>query len=485
MNPAAAVFLYLPVPYWAAFVLLSYRHDLSRLVHPVRDDGSLNNWWFVFNHLGLLDAGTPRPSKRKETLQQVIYVSISGVVSLSWALRAFPPVWYYLVIVQGVSGIVLTAATMQFLGTPPRRPYVDVLRYPRLGSRIRHMPKVSPPEQKAGQMADPRKKVRFFSVSLRNGIVMSTPSYPEKQSFIAHLIRALEASNPDFAWIQFLFVRSDYGADLVRLKNSIHATKVTIEQPSLDLVSGQEHDRRELHRDYYRQSDSRMKKVDCIIAKPAITLAIQGMWVHAEPGSINALPFDHCVDEHDHLAVFQYRDPRMLIELIDRRMVEDISKYLDRFTKSRLEPPSFIVTPEELQSYIHLPAGETAESLGSLVGGTSKRGFVQGSVAGEEKSSGRGDDLSSRVVRIAKVPENEKLLDEASVQPLVHLATSTVRTFELVYSGGVTEALLSAETVEDIKAYAGLLSLVYGGMKLEKAERQPAFLQGLLVSTTD
>ena len=55
--------------------------------------------------------------------------------------------------------------------------------------------------------------------------------------------------------------------------------------------------------------------------------------------------------------IFQYRDPRMLLELIDRRMVEDISEYLSRYTGSRLEPPSFIVTPEELKSYIHLPVG--------------------------------------------------------------------------------------------------------------------------------
>ena len=37
-----------------------------------------------------------------------------------------------------------------------------------------------------------KKRVRFFNVSLRNGIVVSTPSYPEKQAFLAHLIRALE-----------------------------------------------------------------------------------------------------------------------------------------------------------------------------------------------------------------------------------------------------------------------------------------------------
>jgi len=49
----------------------------------------------------------------------------------------------------------------------------------------------------------------------------------------------------------------------------------------------------------------------------------------------------------------------------------------------------------------------------------------------------------------------------------------------LVYSGGRTEVLLSAETVDDMKKYAGLLSLVYGGMKFESAEPQPNFLREL------
>lgn len=47
---------------------------------------------------------------------------------------------------------------------------------------------------------------------------------------------------------------------------------------------------------------------------------------------------------------------------------------------------------------------------------------------------------------------------------------------ELVYAGGKTDVLLSAETVEDMRTYAGLLGLVYGGMKFEKAGSYPAFL---------
>ncbi len=332
-----------------------------------------------------------------------------------------------------------------------------------------------PPKEKDG-----KKRVRFFNVSLRNGIVMSTPAYQDKQSFVAHLIRALETSNPDFAWIQFLFVKSDYGTELVRLKNSIHRTKTAIEQPSVDLISGQQQDRKQLYRDYYRRTDARMKKVDDVVTKPTITMAIQGLWVSGEPDSIKALPFDHCSDEHDSLALFRYRDPRMLIELVNRRMVVDITEYFDRFTKSRMEPPSFLVTQEELVSYIHLPAGEVAKSLDSLTDEESKREFTEGKVEGkEETEGGQSSDISSKLVKLAKVPTTDEALEDAAVQPLSHLAAPTVRTFELVYSGGKTDLLLSAETVEDMRKYAGLLGLVYGTLKLEDSKSRPAFLHDL------
>jgi hypothetical protein len=146
MNPGAGIFLYLPVPYWAAFVLLLYRHDLSRLFHPFRDDRSERSWWLVLNHLGLLDAAqaAQRPGRIREVLPYFVLLAISIAVSLSWTFRVYPSFYYYLIIVQGISAIILTAATVQYLGTPPRRPYVDVLRYPRLGSRVRHLPRVLP-----------------------------------------------------------------------------------------------------------------------------------------------------------------------------------------------------------------------------------------------------------------------------------------------------------------------------------------------------
>jgi len=455
MNPVEVGLLYLPVFYWCASVLLLYRHDLPRLRHKFRDLGDSRNWWAAHPY--------------------ALYLVFAAVISLSWVVPPFPRQWYFLLIVQGTSGLVLTMATVRHLGPPPRKPYVDVLRYPRLGSRIRHLQSTpAKPEQ-------PKARIRFFNVSLRNGTVVSTPSYPEKQAFCATLIRALEAANPHFAWIQFLFVKADHGKALVGLKNSIERAKGEIERPALDFVSGEERVRRELNRDFYRLADSRMKKVDDIVTKPMVTLAIQGMWVSKEDSSrIDVLPFDHCSDEHDSLAVFQYRDPRLLRELVDRRMVADIMEYLDRYTKSRLEPPSFMATPEGLESFVHLPAGEIVESLRSITWGNSARGYNRAKIEGDAKpDSGLREDVTSNIVRLVGVPKMEKVLEDDSIQPLLHLSSATVRTFELIYSAGHTELVLSAGTVDDMRKYAHLLDSVYGDLDLESAEKVPALLRQL------
>jgi hypothetical protein len=144
MNPGAPIFLYTPFPYWGVFVLVLYRHDLSRLFHPFRDDGRPIKWWSVLNHMGLLGTGkAARPRSIRGVLPCLALFAVSAVVSLSWTFGLFPPFYCYLIIVQGISAIILAASTIQYLGQPPRRPYVDVLRYPRLGSRIRHIRQIS------------------------------------------------------------------------------------------------------------------------------------------------------------------------------------------------------------------------------------------------------------------------------------------------------------------------------------------------------
>src|SRR5437870_10719771 len=94
-------------------LLLLYRHNLRRLFHPVRDNGGKRNWRIVLNHLGLLKTATHGPSTKKRGIMPYVpYLSASLLVSLSWIFRIFPSFWYYLVIVQTISGVVLTAATM-------------------------------------------------------------------------------------------------------------------------------------------------------------------------------------------------------------------------------------------------------------------------------------------------------------------------------------------------------------------------------------
>jgi hypothetical protein len=324
-----------------------------------------------------------------------------------------------------------------------------------------------------------RRKIRFFNVTLKNGIVVSTPASEEKQILVADLIRTLETSNPDFAWVQFIFVRTNYSAGLVRLKNAIHSAKIAIEQPSVDLISEQLHERKELHRDYYRRADARMKKIDEVATKPTITMAIQGMWIGPQdPRQTIALPFEHCIDEHDGLALFQYSDPRILLELVDRRMVEDISAYLYSYTRSRVEPPSFLLTPEELPSYVHLPAGSRIASLSSLSWGTFAKGLVRGNVAGEGEIISR-DDIDTTLVRLTKVPKIEKSLEERDVEPLAHLASSMPRSFELIYNGGTTDLLLSARTVDDLRTYVDLLDSVYGQLKCKRVDAVPSLLRRL------
>jgi len=150
MNPAEVLFLYSPVVYWVAFVMLLYRHDLSMLRHPFKDQGGARSWWLVLDHLNLLSAeqGDRLPNRKRQLIPYVACIAASSMVSVSWILRIFPPTWYYLVITQGIAAIVLTAATMRYLGTPPRRPYVDALRYPRLGSRIRHLAELPAAKQR-------------------------------------------------------------------------------------------------------------------------------------------------------------------------------------------------------------------------------------------------------------------------------------------------------------------------------------------------
>lgn len=132
-------------------------------------------------------------------------------------------------------------------------------------------------------------------------------------------------------------MRKDFSADAIGLKRDLLASK-EIEAPRVDLLTGEEFAKRELQEDWYRRADESVKKLDEVTSRPTVLMAIQGMWVGDE-SQVEELPFSRCSDEVDALKAFGFRDPRMLIELVERNMVDDISAHIRKYLGSRQEPP--------------------------------------------------------------------------------------------------------------------------------------------------
>lgn len=128
--------------------------------------------------------------------------------------------------------------------------------------------------------------------------------------------------------------------------------------------SGDKVERKEKRTEWYRSIDLWTKKIEEALPLPKVVMGIQGVWVADEDP---ASTFDHCSDEVDSLAVFQYRDPCMLAELVDRRIVEDIGRYFDAFQMgARRKPPSLVLVADDLPYYVHVPQGKTLKRLHSL-----------------------------------------------------------------------------------------------------------------------
>ncbi|HEV2225555.1 MAG TPA: hypothetical protein VGR56_01975 [Nitrososphaerales archaeon] len=315
--------------------------------------------------------------------------------------------------------------------------------------------------------------VSFFNVSLTNANVMSMPRFPQPQRLVGEIIHSIEAASPSFAWVQFLFKRTNLTPTLVSLKNSIQSAATMIKTPKTSLITGIEHDRRELHRDWYGRSGERMKRIDTVVNMPHVLLAIQGMWV-GDRRSLSALPFKDCYDEYDRLGVFVYRNPWMLAELVERRMVEEVSSYFMSYTSSRWEPPSFMITQEEVPYYIHLPIAKQTDSLKSIIWKQHSAEVREGTVEGVLLKTGFPH---SNLVKLAKVPLIGEPLKEKETERLSLLPSTSVRTFELLFTGGRTEFVLSSRSERDAQEYVGVLESVYGELDIARAPVAPDFLR--------
>jgi hypothetical protein len=141
MTDSSLFFLYTPVPYLIAMYLVAYRHDLTRVSKPFRDLARLREWWSVCKHLGLVSAGAKRPTEPFALGTRNLLLFVASVVTYTIPfLVPFPLPWYYLCVAQTAVAIPLfTVIVLSWTGPLPFKPYRDVLPYPRMGTRIRHL----------------------------------------------------------------------------------------------------------------------------------------------------------------------------------------------------------------------------------------------------------------------------------------------------------------------------------------------------------
>ncbi len=141
MNALAWLFVYTPFPWFGTLYTVAYRYELSRIARPFVDGSSPATWWSVCTHLGLIPADAPRPVTRLRIASYFLAITAAGLVSVLWIMKFIPLVWYYVTILQVASALILFFVLVHHIGPLPRRPYRDVLPYPRLGTRIRHLKK--------------------------------------------------------------------------------------------------------------------------------------------------------------------------------------------------------------------------------------------------------------------------------------------------------------------------------------------------------
>jgi hypothetical protein len=315
-------------------------------------------------------------------------------------------------------------------------------------------------------------KVRFFNVSQKDAHIMSMPKYGTEQALIGELIYAIEKANPKAAWIQFAFIQKDLSAQLTGLKLDLAAYKKNAETPITkydDEGKPYQVPHKDLGTDWYHQAEARIGKIDKVAPLDKLLMSIQGMWV-GDPAHIHDLPFAHCADEIDHLEEFTYKDPRMLIELVDRRMVDDITRYIRKYNSDRHESPSFIITPEEFPSYIHLPAPPSSSALSSINWGLTAGSIETGTVWTEEEEE---KGTVTTIMEAVTLPKLEEPLPKEVVPRLKHLYSSVQRTFEILYMDGSTKIIITSKTVEDMKQYKAHLESVYGPIELRAAGKIP------------
>jgi hypothetical protein len=143
--------MYSPVLQFFIIYLATYRHEVGRFLRPFHEHASINDWRKVLNALGveaiLPEKGPECDSDKRLILAFGITVILSFTFTLAtiFALKEtpqLPPLFRVAlpILFQFIPASYFFAfISRRYLGpllNPPKRMF---LRYPRLGSRIRHL----------------------------------------------------------------------------------------------------------------------------------------------------------------------------------------------------------------------------------------------------------------------------------------------------------------------------------------------------------
>jgi hypothetical protein len=102
-------------------------------------------------------------------------------------------------------------------------------------------------------------------------------------------------------------------------------------------------------------------------------------------------------------------------------------------------------------------------------------------VEGGEENGGSplAATIATRVkaLKLTEVPKIVEPLKDEQLQRVALLPSTTVRGFEVVFSGGGSEILLSSKTERDLKEYLGVMESVYGTLDVLEITPTPAYLK--------
>jgi hypothetical protein len=143
--------MYSPFLQFFIIYLAAYRHEVGRFLRPFHEHASIDDWRKVMKALGveaiLPEKGPEYGSDKRLNLSLGITVILSVTITLTMVLVLqkavqLPPLFRVAlpILFQFIPAFYFFAFISRwYLGPLPNPPKRMLLRYPRLGSRIRHL----------------------------------------------------------------------------------------------------------------------------------------------------------------------------------------------------------------------------------------------------------------------------------------------------------------------------------------------------------